>query len=99
MARSGDRATTSGAVRRPCHNDAVLRTLLVVARSPDRATGPTEGLRIKGDLRSAEWHGQETVPQRVARSGDRATTMLSCVLCLLWHGLLTVPPARPKVSV
>src|SRR5205085_522200 len=40
--------------------------LLVVAWSPDHATGPTAGLRAghTGDLRS----------EQVARSGDRATT-------------------------
>jgi hypothetical protein len=36
----------------------------VVARSPDRATP-------RGDLRSVEWHGRETVPQRVANRALR----------------------------
>jgi protein ImuB len=45
----------------------------VMARSPDRARGalmtPTEGLPLQqktGDLRSAKWHGRETMPQRGA---------------------------------
>ena len=39
----------------------------VMARSPDRAMNPTAGLPVQaGDLRSAKWHGQETVPQRGA---------------------------------
>src|SRR6266545_2365466 len=37
----------------------------VVARSPDRATGTDRrSPATPGDLRSQEWHGQETVPQR-----------------------------------
>src|SRR5579872_4484760 len=38
---------------------------LVVARSPDRATEPDRrSPAVRGDLRSAERHGQETVPQQ-----------------------------------
>ena len=43
----------------------LLTPSAVVARSPDRAA---EG---RGDLRSQPWHGQETVPQRVAPEGER----------------------------
>ncbi len=35
----------------------------VVARSPDRATGPTEGLLFRTSP-CPPWHGRETVPQR-----------------------------------
>jgi hypothetical protein len=45
----------------------------VWAGSPDPASALTEGLPLPkaGDLRSAEGHGQETVPQRGARE-DRS---------------------------
>src|SRR5205085_1600276 len=43
---------------------AGVKTAIVVARSPDRATGPTEGLRKPGRPSVHE----------VARSGDLATT-------------------------
>ncbi len=45
----------------PCVNPDVLAA--VVARSPDRATGPTEGLHDT-TVGSAEWSGQETAPQQ-----------------------------------
>src|SRR5581483_907219 len=39
----------------------------VVARSPDRATGPDRRSPERpGDQRSSPWHGQETAPQRGA---------------------------------
>jgi cyclic beta-1,2-glucan synthetase len=39
----------------------------VVAWSPDHATGvDRRSPEARGDLRSAEWHGQETMPQRLA---------------------------------
>src|SRR5437879_5200339 len=56
-----------GAVPRCGEVSALWRGFRAVARSPDLATGPTEGLRRfeGGDLRSAEWHGRETMPQLV----------------------------------
>ncbi len=36
----------------------------VVARSPDRVTGPTEGLPFRA-LPCPSWHGRETVPQQL----------------------------------
>jgi len=73
VARSGDRATTgvddavgadwrsSRRIPFPIWKQLLWHGLLTVPR------GWTAGLRFPqrpGDLRSAEWHGQETVPQR-----------------------------------
>ena len=41
----------------------------VMSPSPDRDTGPTEGLlRSTGHLRSGRWPGRETRPQQAATS-------------------------------
>ncbi len=45
-------------------------SVTVVARSPDRGTA---GISGTGDLRSARWHGRETVPQRGLASAPSAT--------------------------
>src|SRR5579871_197659 len=57
----------------------VARSPPVVARSPDRATGPTEGLLfVRGDLRSGQWSGQETRPQRESLAGASGSLQLNC---------------------
>jgi Ca2+-binding EF-hand superfamily protein len=48
-------------------NGHILRCVAVVARSPDRATGLTEGLPPCSEEETfgrRSWHGQETVPHR-----------------------------------
>ncbi len=58
LAALGSAATVAGSARR-------LAT--VVARSPDRATGPTAGLPLLPETCGHKpWHGQETVPQQAA---------------------------------
>src|SRR6266498_5565753 len=54
----------------------------VVARSPDRATPPTEGLPIaptpaEETFGQAPWHGQETVPQQCGPACGLALGLLT----------------------
>src|SRR5205807_1022781 len=78
---SGGQNCAAAAARRrnppPSALTAGRLTPTVVARSPDRATPPTEGLHVPSEAITGSWR-PSVGP--VARSGDRATT-----------GLLTVP--------
>ena len=50
----------------------------VVRGSPDPAQSATEGVPARnGDLRSARWHGRETVPQQAATVSQRTQELLA----------------------
>src|SRR5579872_4092501 len=69
---------------------SVESALVVVARSPDRATPPDRrSPAVRGDLRSAQ----------VARSGDRATTATLFSRSTHSTGCITPPRSTPTNAV
>ena len=81
---------TAASLGRSCFGPFQVKRLeRVVARSPDRATWPdrrSPPVGAAGDLRSARWHGRETVPQHVRLPHPTASrSSLDCAPVLQTH--------------